>query len=630
MKNTFYTYSWTVLVALFVGFNASGQEFTYKAETGLKIAFSHEFDPSSERIEVAYLTVKAPKPLTKDLTAKKQKDYLKFHAPLAGRRQTDSPREDSLITPENTSGFVGASRAGTPNDNHLAISNDGMVVSVLNQTILCYNEKGELLKNWGLSFMTSGTVSDKPEGTIPTLNRTYDPKVLYDPINDRFIIVFLNGVTDTDSRILVAFSQSNDPTDKWNLYSLEGNPLAQTDIWTDYPIIASTKEDFFVTVNLLEEGKSWQEGFQQSIIWQVSKEDGFNGDTLNSTFWHDIKYNGKPLWSICPVQGGMEQAEKEIYFLTVRPSDAENDSVFLHHIDNTLSSGIAKFSVKQLVADKPYGVPATAFQPKEGFRLQTNDARVLSGFIHEDVIQYVQTSSNDVNLNSSVFHGKIYDVKGTPKVYGEVIYRDSIEFGYPSICYAGNGGNDHSAAITFSHVSKWVNPGTSVVYCDRYGQYSPIVQVREGDSIINSFIADTSERWGDYTNIQRRYNKPGEIWAVGSFGDEAGTAGTWVAQLIIKDSKVYAVENKDRLAKAFPIPSLNQTVHIELQAKENVNYTFEVYDMVGKKVMDATRDGFQEGMHLVTFNNVNLRPGIYQLKIFADGSEINSEKIIFQ
>lgn len=630
MKNTLYKSLLGFAVLCFIGVTAKAQEFSYKSEKGIKIAFSHEFDPSAPRVEVAYLTVKAPKPLMQDLTAKRAKDYQKFHAAYSSRRQTESPREDSLIRPENPSGFLGATRAGTPNDNHMAISNDGMVVSVLNQTILCYDESGNLLKNWGLSFMTSGTVSDKPGGTIPSLNRTYDPKVLYDPLMDRFIIVFLNGVTDTDSRILVAFSQTNNPTDKWNLYSLEGNPLAQTDIWTDYPIIASSKEDFFITINLLEEGKSWQEGFQQSIIWQVKKENGYKGDTLESTFWYDIKFNDKPVWSICPVQGGMEQSEKEMYFLSVRPGDAENDTVFLHHIDNTLSSGTAKFSLKQLKSDTKYGVPATAFQPKDGFRLQTNDARVLSGFVHDGVIQYVQTSSNAVNLNSSVFHGIIRDIETDPKVYGEVIYRDSIEFGYPSICYAGNGGNDHSAAITFSHVSQTVNPGTSVVYCDRYRQYSSIVQVREGDSIINSFIADTSERWGDYTNIQRRYNKPGEIWAVGSFGDDRATAGTWVAQLKIADSKVYIANKADRKATAFPVPSLNQTVHIELQAEEGVEYKFEIYDLLGKKVLNASRAGFQEGTHLVTLNNVSLRPGMYILKILADGNEINSEKIIFQ
>jgi hypothetical protein len=249
--------------------------------------------------------------------------------------------------------------------------------------------------------------------------------------------------------------------------------------------------------------------------------------------------------------------------------------------------------------------------------------------IHKYVIKYVQTSSAANTVNSCIYHGRIADVGGTEKVYGNIIQHNSLEFAYPSICYAGFGGNDQSAAITFSHVSSTENPGTSVVYVDRYGQYSSVVQVKRGDSIINSFIADTSERWGDYTSIQRRWNKPGEIWAVGSFGNEDAKSGTWIAQIIVRDDKVYLTHSDGQKAKAFPIPSLSKSINIEINAEAGVVYSFEIFDYLGNKIINAVRSDLQDGTHLVKLNNLSVRPGTYILRVLANGVEIGLEKIMF-
>ena len=53
-------------------------------------------------------------------------------------------------------------------------------------------------------------------GQLGLLDRYYDPKVIYDPLSDRFILVFLEGSTSSDTRIVVGFTETNDPTQTWN------------------------------------------------------------------------------------------------------------------------------------------------------------------------------------------------------------------------------------------------------------------------------------------------------------------------------------------------------------------------------------------------------------------------------
>ena len=50
----------------------------------------------------------------------------------------------------------------------------------------------------------------------------YDPKLIYDPIQDRFILVFLkdNDAANNQNNSLFQCSTTNNPADPWNVYRL--------------------------------------------------------------------------------------------------------------------------------------------------------------------------------------------------------------------------------------------------------------------------------------------------------------------------------------------------------------------------------------------------------------------------
>jgi hypothetical protein len=131
-----------------------------------------------------------------------------------------------------------------PNDNTLAISNTGQLISAINTNIYFYDVLNDsLLKSMSLNNFSAPLTGIS--------NHQYDPKLLYDPQQNRFIIVFLAGASsDTKTDIVVGFSETSDMLGAWHVYSLPGNPLNDTS-WTDYPAIALTEDELFITVNLL-------------------------------------------------------------------------------------------------------------------------------------------------------------------------------------------------------------------------------------------------------------------------------------------------------------------------------------------------------------------------------------------
>ncbi len=531
----------------------------------------------------------------------------------------NSPEE---LTPNIESSFNGKpiGMAGIPNDNTMAISNDGFIVSAINTTVTILNEKGERLGFKSLYGMTAGQLG--------LLDRYYDPKVIYDPLSDRFILVFLEGSTSADTRIVVGFTETNDPTQSWNFYALNGKPLGGK-TWSDYPIIAHNKTDLYITVNLLRDNESWQEGFVESFIWQVNKQDGYDGnEDLRQNLFSGINYNNKPVWSICPVQPGIDFNQENMYFLSVRPDAMSNDTLFLHEITNSTIAGNAQHKLSVLTTDLPYGVPPTAYQPVVGYRLQTNDTRVLSAVYHDNTIHYVQSSILTDEIRSGIYHGIISSMNEMPQVNGTIISSNELDFAYPSIAFAGNTKLDNqSMVITFSHVGENEYAGTSAIYHNNSegleSIYSNVVSIKSGDSLINTFVADTAERWGDYTDIQRKYNEPGVIWLCGSYGDSLGRNNVWLSKLSVKNDLI--VEDKFLV---YPNP-VESSVEISINFMVDDQVTIQLVNNLGSVVKEIMNEPVRKGNARFLLNTEDLSSGVYILALYdRSGQKINSQKII--
>ncbi|NUM30770.1 MAG: T9SS type A sorting domain-containing protein [Bacteroidetes bacterium] len=555
----------------------------------------------------------------KNIVNKKRQDYHQKHY------KNDSYKtNDEGLLPNIDTTFDGqpTGTKGIPNDNHIAISNEGKIISVQNSTIRVMDEWGKTLMFKSLYAFANGKIQG-------FTNYCYDPRVVYDRNADRFIVFFLHESKVVSNFGVLAFSKTNDPTGEWNFYKIPGNPL-KNDKWSDFPILAFSAQDVFITLNLLSENKDWRDGFNQSIIWQISKKEGYSGDSLNQKLYYDIRHNSKAIWSICPVQGGFIPTNPGMYFLSVKPGDIENDTLFFHEIDNTLSSGISVLNMRILKTDKTYGLPPVAIQPTGGDTLQTNDCRVLGAIFYNNKIQYVQTSVIKPFYHSGIFHG-IFEIKKSNSVTSTYIGSDSVDYAYPSISYAGNGKNaEQSSVITFSYVSNKSFPGTAAIYHTQAAGlpsvFSKVLRVKHGEAVIErlQYSQVKHERWGDYTGIQLQYNKPNTIWLSGSFGNKLKFNGTWIAKLnVIENIEIETDEN----LKIFPNPVINK-IAVGLNFKEDNLVKILIYNYTGQLVSKIFEGIAGKGYNEFYMDFENVSNGIYFLKVFDNNSEVYCGKFI--
>ena len=423
---------------------------------------------------------------------------------------------------------------GIPNDNTMAISNDGIALLGINSLVYAYDTNAD-------TVMFSNTIISLATMAVATSSSDhyYDPKIIYDKEADRFILVFLKNTAPATNKIIVCFSTTNNPNDSWNVYSLPGNPL-NNNRWTDFPAISMTETDLFITGNLIVPGVSWQIGFDGSVIWQVEKQKGYDGEAvLNSVFYDEIKFGGNFIRNLHPVQGA-DGAVDELYLLSNRNFDVANDSIFVLHIDGKSVDATTSLSINVHQSDIVYGMPPNGRQFDTDVTditsgLQTNDARVLGAVKIGDNVQFVSNTVNPATGYSAIYHGSILSINDEPSITAQIIGDTEKDYGYPNIAWTGNEACDIETMIAFNYTSFTDFPGISCVYYDNEGSYSDEKIIIEGENYIDR-LSGTYERWGDYFGLQRYYKKPGSVFSFGYYAISTRKNSGYCAELISPDT----------------------------------------------------------------------------------------------
>ncbi|NVK05760.1 MAG: T9SS type A sorting domain-containing protein [Flavobacteriia bacterium] len=432
-----------------------------------------------------------------------------------------------------TIGTTGPLYAGIPNDNALAVSNDGIVLTAVNSLIWAWDLQNDTV------HIVNSYVGLDAVGPDANNDRGFDPKLMYDEDADRFILVFLKNNSPNNSKIAVCFSSTNDPNDPWYTYILPGNPL-NNDRWTDFPAMSTTEDHLYITGNLIIPNVSWQVGFDGSIIWQLDKKAGFAGDsTIGNRLHHDIKFGDKFIRNLHCVKGYDGEIDTA-YFLSNRNFDIQNDSIFVLSLHSDLTEP-EDLRIRVRKSDTPYGVPPNGRQqdtdqndPTDG--LQTNDARVLGAIrMSNGDIQFVSTTRNFNNQRAAIYHGTLHNAGFSNSYITADIITDPIrDYGYPNLAWTGNEECDNEVIIGFNHTSPVDFAGMSAVYYSNDADYSDVLEIKAGDNYVQRL--NGGDRWGDYFGIQTYYPEPGKVFVSGFYGTATRSNTAYIAELTSPDS----------------------------------------------------------------------------------------------
>ncbi len=257
----------------------------------------------------------------------------------------------------------------TPPDNSMAISFGGKVVTVTNSHIYYYDNTGQLLK--------SSSFADFFNDPLLTGN-LYDPVVLFDSGNNRFFMVVLHGSTSTSSKVIVCFSQSSDPMDGWWYYKLTGNPL-NNGCWFDYPKIGVSNNEVYVTGNLFNNS----DVFQQSVIYQMTKSDGYNGNSLSWQYWNNISATA---FTLVPASYGLLGNYGPGIYLISTYENGASDKYYLYDLTDDMT-GDPEIDVYTINAS--FSLAGDAMQLGTDVLMDVGETRGLSAFYLNGKVHFV-------------------------------------------------------------------------------------------------------------------------------------------------------------------------------------------------------------------------------------------------
>ncbi len=413
--------------------------------------------------------------------------------------------------------FPGIGATGwEPPDPDIAVG-PSHIVEVVNADIAFFTKAGnKTFQQSGQQFFASVS----PEAF------DFDPKVIYDQISKRFVIVDL-GVNDTGSNgtssFLIAVSDDADPTGTWSLFKVNNKQtVGSNNYWLDYPGFGYNKDMIVFSGNMFPmEGSS---GFNGVQIMAFDKTTLYGGTATPFSFTIADDFTvqlAKTYDSTTPV----------VYAV----SQESNSSVRITAVERQSSSA---FSVKQTIVAVPqwFNYNGT-IQGPGGIPVQNNDPRILTsatinGRLVASHCAGVAASDGRPAARWYEFKTNNWPVGSTLPTLtqaGQVNPPAGHGYNFPAVALDSKGG----IALAFTKIGT-STPG-QLIGCGRRpsdppgAMSAPVVL----DSSTGTQYSGFSSRWGDYFDVEQDPSTVGKYWAVGMGAGDNNKWQTYIKSFVV-------------------------------------------------------------------------------------------------
>jgi hypothetical protein len=414
---------------------------------------------------------------------------------------------DAAPAPPVTRGFPasfdplpGATTGYAPPDASGAVGRS-QVVGAFNNSLVVHDRNGNQLSF--LSIYQFWHDPLRPDTTV------YDPRVMYDAANDRFVLAMLTDTAGQFGLLLFAVSKPGDPTGEWQRFRIAAGSSPSINL--DFTRMAMTADQIVITAN--EFAGDAPTGIDIFLLPR-------NGPFVDSpTLAKEI--HASPAFDFTPVSASdttlrfLTQNGSTIlqYVLTLAPSHLDRTNTYLPPVGFDLGDG----ECSQLGSTKSVEC----------------DGSLLHYALLRDGVLWVVHSANDGSRGFLILW-KI--AGGTAK--GLVIGDVTTNYGYPSIAVNRLG----AVLVGFSTFNDSIHPSAAYRYIDPAGNVSEPGVVKDGEDWY-SF-----GRWGDYSSTVVDPADDTSFWTLQSyatppFGASHATWGTWWSYVQVKGPRVRAVKH---------------------------------------------------------------------------------------
>ena len=357
----------------------------------------------------------------------------------------------------------------------------------------------------------------------------FDPKILYEPFNNRWIFTAAaNGFSST-SAILIGVSQTNNPTGVWNLYKIDAD--ASNLNWFDYPSLGFNKDWIVVTGNIFTVAAG---AFVSGKVYIFKKADLYAN--VVSPLITVLTPASSP--GLCPA-ATYDNSISSLYVVQ-RVTGNSGGSGFMNLYSITGAIGSETFSfINQFSTPNPWSgtAPTENSAPQSGSaqKIAANDDRVQNTVYRNGNLWFAHTVflPAGASTRSSIQWWQI-NTTGTILQRGRIDDATSAQhYAFPSI--AVNTTND--ALIGYAKFSSSIFASacyTMRVSTDPINTLQSEFLFKAGIAPYFKTFSGTSNRWGDYTATMTDPTGV-DFWTVQEYAAAASGGfdrwGTWWAKI---------------------------------------------------------------------------------------------------
>jgi len=402
------------------------------------------------------------------------------------------------------------SGANVPPDPELAVG-PGEIIAVVNVAFEIYDKSGGLL--------VGPTRFANFFAGVPGCSSPFDPNVLYDEDQDRFVI----GVDGGGGYYCVAASATGDPTGAWHRYSFQTASGAD---FFDYPHAAVGDDAIYMGANIFG-----AVSFKEGRIWALDKTAMYAGSSMavvtRSTGGESTPH---PVYLHGAAQGTWPHGDPE-YILTDGPYDGNRYGVWrwTDPFGANLLSNRGTVNLFSFTGTSA-GFPIDAPQAGGGGNIQANDFRVQDAEYRDGYVWMTSTiACNPGGGTVNCLRWAQIDPTGPSVVDAGVLGTPGEHriFADGAVDACGDFGVGYTKTSSSMYPAVWAAGREAA---DPGGTLQAEMQFKAGEITYTAFDS-LPRRWGDYSEMA--IDPDGvTFWYLGEYSKNTGSGygrwGTWI------------------------------------------------------------------------------------------------------
>jgi PKD repeat protein len=279
-------FTFIALLALIIATSASGQQYN-------KVKGASNYHSKASLKEIANWDKEHPDTIRKMKVPNKE-PFVYPQFSIEGKSVIFKEEQKEKYSPNNspkdpsplpTKDFKGLDDNNTsiPPDVNGAVGPNHVMIT-LNTEFMIMDKDGNVLSRHSTGSFWFG---------MPGAGDTFDPKIIYDPYEDRWIFLMPSSSNTELSRLMVAVSENSDPTGNWYRYVFDTDP--SNNYWFDYPNFGFNKNWIVVSGNMFGAGFGYctvfvldkADLYSNSPVADYSRFEIYDGFTLVPAYTYD-------------------------------------------------------------------------------------------------------------------------------------------------------------------------------------------------------------------------------------------------------------------------------------------------------------------------------------------------------